>query len=103
MRCVKIDFSWVECPPYPFLKEHLSCLQDDLNQLTTIHFTFSNSRSDLVVADLGCGEGKLAQNVEQKVHSFDLVANNECVTACDMAKVSILRCDAFCIVSSGTE
>ena len=36
---------------------------------------------------MGCGEAKIAQNVEQKVHSFDLVSHNEYVTACDMSKV----------------
>lgn len=42
-----------------------------------------------VVADMGCGEAKIAQRVKRrhlgKVHSFDLVALNEHVTACDIA------------------
>ena len=41
-----------------------------------------------VVADFGCGEAVIARSVANKVHSFDLVANNEFVTACNMAKVS---------------
>ena len=42
-----------------------------------------------IVADFGCGEARLAQTVEQKVHSFDLVARNEYITACDMANVPL--------------
>lgn len=41
-----------------------------------------------VVADFGCGEAIIAQSVANKVHSFDLVAKNEFVTPCNMAKVS---------------
>lgn len=33
---------------------------------------------------------RLARTVSQKVHSFDLVAANEYVTACDIANVSDL-------------
>ena len=43
---------------------------------------------NLVVADFGCGDAKLAQAVPQKVHSFDLVALNPRVKACDMSNVS---------------
>ena len=43
----------------------------------------------LLVADFGCGEAQLAQSVPHAVHSFDLVANNEFVTACDMAHVPL--------------
>ncbi|XP_065058219.1 uncharacterized protein LOC135686004 [Rhopilema esculentum] len=45
--------------------------------------------AELLVADLGCGEAKIAQSVKQKVYSFDLVAQNEYVTACDMSKVPL--------------
>ena len=42
----------------------------------------------MVVADFGCGEAKIAQVLRDvTVHSFDLVALNEHVTACDMKKV----------------
>jgi len=41
-----------------------------------------------VVADFGCGDAKIARSVASIVHSFDLVALNEHVTACDMAHVS---------------
>ena len=42
-----------------------------------------------MVADFGCGEAAIAQSVVNKVHSFDLVAKNKFVTACDMAKVCV--------------
>ena len=42
---------------------------------------------ELIVADMGCGEAKIAQSVKQKVHSFDLVAQNSLTVACDMSKV----------------
>ena len=42
----------------------------------------------LKVVDFGCGEAKIATSVSHDVHSFDLVAVNEKVTACDMAHVS---------------
>lgn len=42
-----------------------------------------------VISDFGCGEAKLAQSVPQRVHSFDLVAINDRVIACDMAHVPL--------------
>lgn len=46
-------------------------------------------KKDLVVADMGCGEAKIAETLSSSmtIHSFDLVALNERVTACNMAKV----------------
>jgi len=49
-----------------------------------------NSGMLTVVADFGCGDAKIARSVANVVHSFDLVALNEHVTACDMAHVSHL-------------
>ena len=59
-----------------------------------IIFTYSSVLSicrpiSNVVADFGCGEAAIAQSVGNKVHSFDLVAKNKFVTACDMAKVCV--------------
>ncbi|KAI8850324.1 methyltransferase-domain-containing protein [Chytridium lagenaria] len=55
------------------------------------------SKNSLVIADLGCGEAKLSESLLQSnpktgtplfvVHSFDLVAPNERVVACDIRKV----------------
>lgn len=59
-----------------------------------------------VIADFGCGEARLAQSVPNTVHSFDLVAVNSHVTACDMANVplpdtSVDVC-VFCLSLMGT-
>lgn len=45
-----------------------------------------------VIADFGCGEAKLAQALEEtnsKIFSFDLVATNKYVTACDMSQTNL--------------
>lgn len=59
-----------------------------------------------VVADFGCGEAELSKSVKQQVHSFDLVAKNESVTACDMAHVpledSSVDVAVFCLSLMGT-
>ena len=48
-------------------------------------------REGLVVGDFGCGEAKIAEAVEDRhvVYSFDHVAINDEVTACDMASVPL--------------
>jgi hypothetical protein len=48
-------------------------------------------RSGYVIGDFGCGEGKLAETVSDRhtVHSFDHVAINDNVVACDMAHVPL--------------
>jgi hypothetical protein len=46
-------------------------------------------RPDLVIGDFGCGEAFLAQELENQVHSFDHVAINDNVIACDMAQVPL--------------
>lgn len=59
-----------------------------------------------VVADFGCGEAKLSQSVPNTVHSYDLVAANEHVVACDMANVplpsSSVDVCVFCLSLMGT-
>ena len=59
-----------------------------------------------VVADFGCGEARLARSVPHTVHSFDLVAVNSYVTACDMAhtplKSSSVDVCLFCLALMGT-
>jgi ribosomal RNA-processing protein 8 len=58
------------------------------------------------VADLGCGDAELALSVRQRVHSFDLVAANPRVTACDIAKVPLasgtLDAVVFCLALMGS-
>ncbi|KAJ1914728.1 25S rRNA (adenine645-N1)-methyltransferase [Mycoemilia scoparia] len=50
----------------------------------------------LVVADMGCGEAKIAQELYKshkkdviEVHSFDLVKGNEFITPCDISNVPL--------------
>jgi ribosomal RNA-processing protein 8 len=60
----------------------------------------------LVIADFGCGDARLAQSVTHKVHSFDLVALNEHITACDMAHTPLpdgsVDIAVFCLSLMGT-
>ena len=62
--------------------------------------------SNFIIADFGCGESELAKSVPHQVHSFDLVAANDCVTACDMAHVPLSRSSVdvcvFCLSLMGT-
>jgi hypothetical protein len=48
-------------------------------------------RSGYVIGDFGCGEAKLSEAVADRhtVHSFDHIAFNENVVACDMAHVPL--------------
>jgi ribosomal RNA-processing protein 8 len=56
-----------------------------------IEWLLKLKQQNLIVADFGCGEAKLAQtklpNVKT-VHSFDLQAINKFVTACDISHVT---------------
>lgn len=66
-----------------------------------------NFRSkNYIIADLGCGDARLAQSVTQKVHSFDLVSLNPNVTACDMSHTPLLTANVdvavFCLSLMGT-
>lgn len=58
------------------------------------------------IADLGCGDAQIAKSVEQQVYSFDLVANDESVTACDMANIPLekdsINVVIFCLSLMGT-
>lgn len=60
-----------------------------------------------VIADLGCGEAKIAQQLtKNKVHSFDLIAMNEHVTVCDISKLPLpsqtVDVAVFCLSLMGT-
>ena len=46
-------------------------------------------RPHLVVGDFGCGEAQLAAALPNTVFSFDHLAINEGVTACDMARTPL--------------
>ena len=60
-----------------------------INPLDTVIQYIKGLPKNFVVADLGCGEGRLARSVNQVVHSFDLLSTKSHVTACDMAHVPL--------------
>mmetsp|Transcript_27207 Transcript_27207/g.105990 ORF Transcript_27207/g.105990 Transcript_27207/m.105990 type:complete len:165 (+) Transcript_27207:420-914(+) len=77
------------------------------NPLDDIIRMVKKQPSSYMVADFGCGEARLAREVKQRVHSFDLVAINENVTACNM-KHTPLQSDSvdiavFCLSLMGTD
>lgn len=47
------------------------------------------ARPHLVIGDFGCGEALIAQQVENQIHSFDHIAINENVVACDISRVPL--------------
>lgn len=57
---------------------------------------------ETVVADMGCGEAAIAKRLHQKmkIHSFDLIAGNEFITACDIAHVPLKDESADIVVFS---
>ena len=56
-----------------------------------VHGFFCFRPKSVVIADFGCGDGRLAQSLPQnKVYSFDLVATKPYITACDIAKVGVI-------------
>ncbi|KAJ4458219.1 putative Ribosomal RNA-processing protein 8 [Paratrimastix pyriformis] len=66
-----------------------------------------SKRRGLVIADFGCGEGRLGRSVPHStVHSFDLVARHPHITACDLTHVPLqdATCDVVvsCLALMGT-
>ena len=59
------------------------------NPLDNMIEYFKGVPKSYVIADFGCGDARLARSVGQIVHSFDLVAANEDVVACDMSNVPL--------------
>jgi ribosomal RNA-processing protein 8 len=59
------------------------------------------------VADIGCGDARLAASVPQKVLSFDLVARQPHVVACDMAHLPLgdasVQAAVFCLALMSTD
>ena len=59
-----------------------------------------------MVADLGCGEARLARSVPNPVHSLDLVAVNDTVTVADIAHTPLgdksVDIVVFCLSLMGT-
>jgi len=60
-----------------------------------------------VIADLGCGDAKIAAAVQNTVHSFDLIKHNERVVPCDIRKVpledSTVDVAIFCLSLMATD
>ncbi|XP_015117995.1 ribosomal RNA-processing protein 8 [Diachasma alloeum] len=77
-----------------------------VNPLDVIITAVKKMPKDWIIADFGCGEARLAASVSQKVHSIDLVALNDRVTACDMAHTPLLiggvNVVVFCLSLMGT-
>ena len=77
-----------------------------LNPLDRIVSHLNALPADLTIVDLGCGEARLSLEVEQKVLSFDLIAVNRRVTACDMRDLpldtSSVDISVFCLSLMGT-
>ena len=77
-----------------------------INPLDTVIEYVKGLPKNCVVADLGCGEGRLASSVHQMVHSFDLLSTKSHVTACDMAHLPLasesVDVAVFCLSLMGT-
>ncbi|XP_050449971.1 uncharacterized protein LOC126850735 [Cataglyphis hispanica] len=61
-----------------------------VNPLDVIISSIKKMPTDNVIADFGCGEALLAASIPHKVHSFDFIAINDRVKACDMAHTPLL-------------
>lgn len=63
--------------------------------------------SQWIVADLGCGDAELSTKASQKVLSFDLIATNPRVIACNMTRVPLppqsIDVAIFCLSLMGTD
>mmetsp|Transcript_27204 Transcript_27204/g.105955 ORF Transcript_27204/g.105955 Transcript_27204/m.105955 type:complete len:264 (+) Transcript_27204:35-826(+) len=107
----KDAFSFMEADPKQFSIYHSGYREQvkkwPRNPLDDIIRMVKKQPSSYMVADFGCGEARLAREVKQRVHSFDLVAINENVTACNM-KHTPLQSDSvdiavFCLSLMGTD
>lgn len=104
--------------------EAFRSFQDDKSQFETYHIGFREQAAswpynpldgiinwiktkhpNKIVADMGCGDARLAASVPNTVHSFDLVSNNPSVIACDIAHVPLVNKSVdivvFCLALMG--
>ena len=78
-----------------------------VNPLDIIISQLAKKNNSVVVADFGCGEARLAKTLQNQhvFHSFDLVAGNELITACDVAHVPLedacVDVAVFCLALMG--
>ncbi|CDR97524.1 -Ribosomal RNA-processing protein 8 [Babesia bigemina] len=78
------------------------------NPLTRVIAWLEEQRDDKVIGDFGCGEAMIAQRFHDRtVHSFDLIAGNPLITACNMTKVPLndntLDICVFCLSLMGQD
>ncbi|XP_029840115.2 ribosomal RNA-processing protein 8 [Ixodes scapularis] len=78
-----------------------------VNPVDVIIDSLRSMPNTTVIADLGCGEAKIARTLtKKKVHSFDLKALNDQVTVCDMSRLPLYRqtvdVAVFCLSLMGT-
>ncbi|KAL6435691.1 hypothetical protein ACFW04_005539 [Cataglyphis niger] len=69
-----------------------------VNPLDVIISSIKKMPTDNVIADFGCGEALLAASIPHKVHSFDFIAINDRVKACDMAHTPLLMNSVHVVV-----
>jgi len=69
-----------------------------INPLDIIIADIQKGSPSCIIADFGCGEARLSQSVPNLVHSFDLVASNDQVVACDMAHVPLANASVDMVV-----
>lgn len=76
------------------------------NPLDRIISKIKKNYSRSIIADMGCGEGRLAESISNKVHSFDLVSRKSHVCACDIAHTPLkdgsVDVVVFCLSLMGT-
>jgi len=63
-----------------------------------LQYLYNYRPMDNVIADFGCGEARLATSVPHTVHSFDFIALNDKVKACDMAHTPLLMNSVHIVV-----
>lgn len=77
-----------------------------MRQFKISSFFYISRPLNFVVADFGCGEARLAESISQKCYSFDLVAANNRVIACNMAHTPLaadsVDVAVFCLSLMGT-
>ncbi|KAF8789583.1 Ribosomal RNA-processing protein 8 like protein [Argiope bruennichi] len=78
-----------------------------INPVNEIIAAIQKLKKSFVIADLGCGEAKIAQTFpDRTIHSFDLVRLNEFVKACDISKLPLpnesVDVAIFCLSLMGT-
>ncbi|XP_011163982.1 ribosomal RNA-processing protein 8 [Solenopsis invicta] len=77
-----------------------------INPLDVIISSIMELPVDLMIADFGCGEARLAASIPNKVYSFDFVALNDRVKTCDMSHTSLrtksIDVAVFCLSLMGS-